>query len=173
VHEEVGEAAALVFAQSGAGFGGLGEFGGVELGGRGEDAELEVEDGFLDGGEGFGGLAQGGERRGFGQVHGGDVEAVQKQPGAARVDSVKGYALEDDADGGLDGGTVFGVGKDEGGLGGFVVGLELAALVEVLDGPAGGVVVEAKYFLAQADAAAAMAVGEDVTALESGGLLWI
>jgi hypothetical protein len=43
----------------------------------------------------------------------------------------------------------------------------------VLDGRAGGVVVVAKYFFAEADAAAAMAVGEDVAALESGGLFWI
>jgi hypothetical protein len=41
--------------------------------------------------------------------------------------------------------------------------------VRVFDGAAGGVVVVAKVFVAEAWAAAAVAVGEDVAALEADG----
>jgi hypothetical protein len=70
---------------------------------RGEDAEGGI-DGDLFYGLGFG------FRRGlwFGQVEAGDLEAVEEEPGAARVDVVGGDALQDLADRGLDGGAVFG-----------------------------------------------------------------
>jgi hypothetical protein len=43
----------------------------------------------------------------FGEVEAGDLEAVEEEAGAAGVDVVGGDALEDFADGGLDGGAVF------------------------------------------------------------------
>jgi len=46
--------------------------------------------------------------RGFGEVEAGDLEAVEEQAGAAGVDVVGGNALEDFADGVLDGGAVLG-----------------------------------------------------------------
>jgi hypothetical protein len=52
------------------------------------------------------GLAFGGGL--FGQVEAGDLEAVEEKAGATWVDVVGGDTLEDFADGGLDGGTVFG-----------------------------------------------------------------
>ena len=64
--------------------------------------------------------------------------------------------LEDDADGGLDGAAVFGEGEVEAGF--LAEGLAWG-------GFAGGVVVVAEGFSAEADAAAAVAVGEDVAAL--------
>ena len=45
---------------------------------------------------------------GFGEVEAGDLKAVEEKSGAARVDVVGGDALEDFADGVLDGGSVFG-----------------------------------------------------------------
>jgi hypothetical protein len=44
---------------------------------------------------------------GFGEVEAGDLEAVEEETGAAWVDVVGGDALQDLADGGLDGGAVF------------------------------------------------------------------
>ena len=93
-----------------------------------------------------------------GEVGAGDLEAVEEEAGAARVDLVAGDAAEDFSDGELDGGAVFGHGEVE-------VGLLGSALVWVLDGAAGGVVVVAEVFVAEAGAAAAVAVGEDVAAL--------
>ncbi|WP_148103871.1 hypothetical protein [Edaphobacter aggregans] len=93
-----------------------------------------------------------------GQVGAGDLQAVEEEAGAAGVDFVAGDAAEDFADGELDGGAVFGHGEvEEGGAGG--------ALAWILDRAAGGVVVVAEVFSAQAWAAAAVAVGEDVAAL--------
>ena len=66
--------------------------------------------------------------------------------------------MEDLADGGLDGRTVFGEWEVEGGS-------LVLALVRVLNWAAGGVVVVAELFSAQTWAAAAAAVGEDVAAL--------
>ena len=86
------------------------------------------------------------------------METVEEEAGAAGVDLVAGDAAEDFADGELDGGAVFGHGEVEVGL----VGL---ALAWVLHGASGGVVVVAEVFVAQAWAAAAVAVGEDVAAL--------
>src|SRR3982074_104782 len=54
----------------------------------------------------------------FGEVEAGDLEAVEEEAGAAGVDVVGGDALEDLADGGLDGGSVFGEGSFGGGAGG-------------------------------------------------------
>ncbi|WP_125483838.1 hypothetical protein [Edaphobacter aggregans] len=86
------------------------------------------------------------------------MQAVEEEAGAARVDFVAGDAAEDFADGELDGGAVFGHGQIEEGGAGW-------ALAWVLHGAAGGVVVVAEVFSAQAWAAAAVAVGEDVAAL--------
>ena len=102
----------------------------------------------------------------FGQVEGGDLEAVEEQAGAAGVEVVGGDALEDLADGGLDGGAVLGEGQVEGGAAG-------AAGARVGGGAAGGVVVVAEVLVAERGAAAAVAVGEDVAALEAFGLLWL
>ena len=44
----------------------------------------------------------------FGEVEAGDLEAIEEEAGAAWIDVVGGDALKDFADGGLDGGTVFG-----------------------------------------------------------------
>jgi hypothetical protein len=96
----------------------------------------------------------------FGEVEAGDLEAVEEEAGAARVDVVGGDALEDLADGVLDGGTVFGERDFEGGA---------AAPARAGCGFAGGVVVVAEVFSAEAWAAAAVAVGEDVAALVTFG----
>jgi hypothetical protein len=101
------------------------------------------------------GVAVGG---GFGEVEAGDLEAVEEQAGAAGVDVVGGDAAEDFSDGVLDGGPVFGQGQVEGGA-------AASTLLGVDDGFSGGVVVVAEVFSAQAGAAAAVAVGEDVAAL--------
>jgi hypothetical protein len=102
-----------------------------------------------------GGVLAGG---GFGQVEGGDLEAVEEESGAAGVEVVGGDAAEDFADGGLDGAAVLGDGEVEGGLAG-------AAGFQVGYGFAGGVVVVAEGLAAQAGAGAAVSVGEDVAAL--------
>jgi hypothetical protein len=96
--------------------------------------------------------------RGFGEVEARDLEAVEEQAGAAGVDVVGGDAAEDFSDGMLDGGTVFRQRKVEGGA-------AASTLLGVDDGFSGGVVVVAEVFSAQAGAAAAVAVGEDVAAL--------
>jgi hypothetical protein len=144
------------------------------LGAGGEDAEGGVEDDLFDGvgrvagvGVSFRGVfaGRGGGEFCFGEVGAGDLESVEEEPGAARVDVVGGDAAEDFADGGLDGGAVFGVGEFEGGT-------AAAALARVGDGAAGGVVVVAELLAAQAGAEAAVAVGEDVAAAVFGfGLL--
>jgi hypothetical protein len=94
----------------------------------------------------------------FWEVEAGDLEAVEEQTGSAGVDLVGGDALEDLADGVLDGGAVLGEREVEGGSAALAFG-------GVLDGFAGGVVVVAELFSAEAWAAAAGAVGEDVAAL--------
>jgi hypothetical protein len=130
-------------------------FGFAEFGAGGERAVDGVGDDLFDQiGFGFAaGLAGG---RGFaGEVEAGDLEAVEEQAGTFGVDLVAGDALEDLADGGLDGAAVFGEGQVEVGVAG----------VWVFHGAAGGVVVVAELFVAKAGAAAAAAVGEDVAAL--------
>jgi len=94
----------------------------------------------------------------FGEVEAGDLEAVEEEAGAPWVDLVARDAAENLADGALDGGAVFGQGEVE-------VGLAGTAGVRSFDGPASGVVVVAEFFVAEAWAAAAVAVGEDVAAL--------
>jgi hypothetical protein len=72
---------------------------------RCEDAEFGVGRYLFYGFDGFGAsVAVGGW---FGEVEAGDLEAVEEQAGAARVDVVGGDALEDFSDGGLDGGAIF------------------------------------------------------------------
>jgi hypothetical protein len=95
---------------------------------------------------------------GFGEVQTGDLEAVEEQAGAARVDVVGGDALQDLTDGVLDGGSVFREWQVE-------CGATAAASARVGDGSARRVVVVAEVFSAQAWAGAAVAVGEDVAAL--------
>jgi hypothetical protein len=134
--------------------------GGVEFGLRGEDAEGRVGCDLLYGlGFGaFGVAVAEGCRLGFGEVEAGDLEAVEEEAGAARVDVVGGDALQDLPDGVLNGGSVFRERQVEGGA-------AAAALAWVRDGFAGGVVVVAEVFSAEAWAGAAVAVGEDVAAL--------
>ena len=121
----------------------------------GDGAVGFVEDDFVYGFNGLGVL------RGFGEVRGGDLECVEEEAGAAGVDLVEGDALDDLADGGLDGGAVFGEGEVEGGL-------RSSALADVFHRAAGLVVVVAEIFVFERAGAAAMAVGEDVAALEDG-----
>jgi hypothetical protein len=102
---------------------------------------------------------------GAGQVDAGDLEAVEEEAGAFGVDFVGGDAAEDLADGGLDGGAVLGKGEVEGGA-------AAAALARVGDRAAGGVVVVAEFFLAEAGAGAAASLGEDVAALVLLGCGW-
>jgi hypothetical protein len=76
-----------------------------DFGARGEDVEGGVDGDLfysLRFGDEFGGGLH------FGEVEAGDLEAVEEEAGAAGVDVVGGDALEDLADGGLDGGPVFG-----------------------------------------------------------------
>jgi hypothetical protein len=95
---------------------------------------------------------------GFGEVECGDLEAVEEKSGAAGVEGVVGDALQDFADGGLDGGAVFWDGQGE-------VGGPTASALWVRDWFAGGVVVVAEFLLAEGGALAAASVGEDVAAL--------
>jgi hypothetical protein len=104
-------------------------------------------------------------RGGAGQVDAGDLEAIEEEAGAFGVDFVGGDAAEDLADGYLDGGAVFGVGQVEGGA-------AAAALARVGDRAAGGVMVVAELFVAEAGAGAAVSVGEDVAALVLLGCGW-
>jgi hypothetical protein len=77
---------------------------------RGERAESRIEDDLFDGFGGWCGCAAGIA----GQVDAGYLETVEQEACAARVDVVGGYALEDLADGRLDGGAVFGQREVEG-----------------------------------------------------------
>jgi len=131
-----------------------------EFGEEGDGAVGGVEDGVFDDASLLcGGL--GGEP---GEVEGGDLEAVEEEAGAAGVELVGGEAVEDLADGLLDGGAVFGGGEGEGG--GLVLAL---GEVDGGDGLAGvgAEVVEAEVLAGEAGAAAAVASGEDVAALEA------
>ena len=126
---------------------------------RGERAQFGVDNDLFDGLEGgFGFGACGGGLR-AGQVQAGDLEAIEQQAGAARVELVGGDALQDFADGELDGGAVLGERHFElraaGRAGGDLVSRH---------GLARGVVEVAKFFATQARALAAAAVGEDVAA---------
>jgi len=85
--------------------------------GRGADFELGCDwavDGVDDDfGNGFNGLRVFG---GLGEVAGGDLEGVEQEAGAARVDGVGGDAADDFADALEDGGAVLGDGELEGGF---------------------------------------------------------
>jgi hypothetical protein len=128
----------------------------------GEGAELGIGGDLFDNFDllGFGVLAG----QGFGEVETGDLEAVEEEPGAAGINVVGGDALENLPDGLLDRGTVFGEREVEGGA--------ALALVRVVDGPSGGVVVVAEVFSAEARAAATATVGEDVAGIGSVLMLW-
>jgi hypothetical protein len=135
----------------------------LNVGARGEGSEFGVDGDLFDGLEGgFGFGAAGGGLR-AGQVQAGDLEAVEEQAGAARVELVGGDALQDLADGELDGGAVLGDRHLElraAGLAGGELGWP--------HGLARGVVEVAKFFATEAWALAAAAVGEDVAAAEAG-----
>ena len=103
---------------------------------------------------------------GFGEVEAGDLEAVEEEAGAAGIDVVGGDAAENFADGKLNAGTIVGIGQRK-----VEDGAAASALLRVGDGFSGGVVVVAEVFSAQAGAAAAVAVGEDVAALVAFGLV--
>jgi hypothetical protein len=95
------------------------------------------------------------------------LERVEEQAGAFRVEAAGGDALQDDADGGLDRRTIFGDGELETGVEHF--GFHFGTATAVFGrGAAGGVVVVAEGLAAEAAGAAAVAVGEDVTALVAG-----
>jgi hypothetical protein len=130
----------------------------VEVGWWGEGAELGVFDDLFDGVGGVDGELLGRE------VEGGDLEAVEEEACAAGIELVGGEAEQDLADGGLDGAAVLGRGEGEGGA--AAAGL-FGGLVTLGCGLAGVVVVEAEVLLAERGRAAAMAAGEDVTALEA------
>ena len=127
--------------------------GGLELVLGGEEAVDGVGDDFFDGFGGFGG--------GFGEVERGDLQAVEEQAGALGVKTAVGDALQDQADGGLDGASVLGEGQVEGGEGVARIGWFRGS---------GGVVVVAEDFGAERRAAAAAAVVVDVAALIVFGL---
>lgn len=139
---------------------------GLEVLDGGDEAVFWVVDDVFDGVFRFGrGLARG-------EVDAGDLEAVEEEAGAAGVKLVGCEAEKNLADGGLDGGTVLGSGEVEGGAAVFSVLAIAAGLAGVEfgfgDGFAGGVVVIAEGLVAEGWAAAAVAVGEDVAALEAG-----
>ena len=139
-------------------------FGFAEFRAGGERAVERVGDDFFDE-VGFG-FAAGMTGRGFaGEVEAGDLEAVEEQAGTFGIELVAGDALEDLADGGLDGAAVLGQGQVE-------VGVAGAAFAGVFHGVAGGVVVVAELLVAEAGAAAAAAVGEDVAALVAFRFFW-
>ncbi len=97
------------------------------------------------------------------EVGGGDLERIEEEAGAARVNVVGGDAAEDLADGELDGGAVLGQGEIEGGVAG-------APALGLCDGLAGGVVEVAEGLATEAGRAAAAAVGVDVAAALALGL---
>lgn len=95
----------------------------------------------------------------LGEVAVSDLEGVEEEAGAARVDVVGGETLHDGAEGLLNLGPGVGHGDREGGLAG-------AALAGVGDGAAGFVVVVAETLSAHGRAAAAVAFGIGVAAAE-------
>jgi len=94
------------------------------------------------------------------QVEAGDLQAIEQQPGAARIQIVGGDALQHLAERELQGGAVLGHAALEGAQAGLARG-------GVFHRAARSVVEVAEIFVAQADRAAAAAPGKDVTALEA------
>ncbi|HLI77492.1 MAG TPA: hypothetical protein VKV02_11145 [Acidobacteriaceae bacterium] len=140
----------------------------VDVGFRGDEAVDGVFGDLFDGFLGAGRV----DGLGAGEVVAGDLEAVEQEAGAAGVDVVGGELVEDLGDGVLDAGAVGELGRggeDEVGLAGDLE-IELVGVAGVGFGAAGGVVVVAEVFAFEAGAAAAVAVGEDVAALEAAGL---
>jgi hypothetical protein len=127
-----------------------------ELTGRSERAECGV------GGDLFYGCGVAGGHGVALEVAAGDLESVEEEAGAFGVDVVAGDALQDFTDGVLDGAAVLGCGEME-------AGLTATTRMRVGDGVAGGVMVVAELLGAEAWAAAAVAVGEDVAALKAFG----
>lgn len=97
-----------------------------------------------------------------GEVGAGDLEGVEEQTGASRVDVVVGDAGEDLAEGALDGGAAGG---------GFEAETVAAGLtlLEVGDGFASGVMVVTKFFSPHGRTATTLAGGEGVAALAARG----
>ena len=91
------------------------------------------------------------------------MEGVEEEAGSFGVQVVRRDAVDDLADGLLDGGAVFGEGQGEGGFGGGFV--EDVPREGVGRGSAGGLVEVAEGFGSQGSAAAAVACGVDVAAL--------
>ena len=134
----------------------------MEFGRQGEDAVHRV---VRDLGDRLGGFfVRGG--LGSGEIHAGDLQAVEEKTGAARVELVGGKFVEDLADGVLDGGAVLGRGESEGGV---AAAAWSGVLRTARCGAARGVVVVAELFAPKCGTAAAAAVGEQVTALEASG----
>jgi hypothetical protein len=117
-----------------------------------EGAEGLVVDDLFDEGHGF--------RcgRGAGKVEARDLQAVEEQAGAARVEVVGGDAFQDLADRELDGGAVLGHYELEGAEPGLAGG-------GVFHRAAGGVVEVAELLVAEADTAATAAFRKNVAAL--------
>jgi hypothetical protein len=92
------------------------------------------------------------------EVGGGDLEGVEEESGAARVEVVLGDAGDDLAEGLLDGGSAAGLGEGEGAAAGL-------AEAGVGNGAALGVVVVAELFSAHSGGATAASLGEGVAAL--------
>jgi len=126
----------------------------LDLGAVRDAAEHGVFDDLLDEGHGLGlGLRPR-------QVEAGDLQAIEQQPGAARIQIVGGDALQHLAERELQGGAVLGHAALEGAQAGLARG-------GVFHRAARSVVEVAEIFVAQADRAAAAAPGKDVTALEA------
>jgi len=153
--DALAEAFGAVFGGDVFGEGCEGAVGGVEL-----HLVLEVVDGVFVADE-LGSGELGGFVAGLaGQSTDGDLQAEDEEAGAFGVELVGGDAGEDLRDGELDRWAVFEDGEGEGfeGEGGGR---------GVVDGAAGGEVVEAEVLAAERWAAAALAGDEDVTALEA------
>jgi len=128
---------------------------------RSESTKFRMKDDFLDNGL----MRQAASFLGallLGQVSAGDLEAVKEQARAARVEVICGDGMEDETDGGLNGDAILRGWQSEDTTAGFT-------LTQVGGGFTGGVMVVAEVFIAQARAAAAVAVGEDVAALVAFG----
>jgi hypothetical protein len=125
------------------------------LSGRRDGTEFRIFDGLLDG------SLRGGVAWLLGQVGASNLEAIEQQAGALGVYLAEADALQDMADGDLDGRAVFGVGQGE-----AVVEWRVEAFTLDRLAPAVVVVAEGLWALrtAQCGRGAAAAVRKDVTA---------